>query len=118
MTPNELESQFLSLRYWLRACVLPSALSLAGFILFLPVLLPEETFRKETAVIFVFFMLYFVFFRGGHLIMIRSMHFDMMRAFGETYEARLKSLPSDIQRRNLGFTLARIKRDLIHERGE
>lgn len=114
MSPEELETRWLSLRYWLQKCVLPSAITLAGLLLALPVVLPKPAYRLETMVIFAFFTLYFVLFRGGHLIMIRSMHFDLKKTYGPKYESRLKSLPKDLKRQNLGFTLARIKRDLIH----
>jgi hypothetical protein len=44
------------------------------------------------------------------------MHFDMKRTYGEAYERRLSQLPRGLKQRNIGFTLARIKRDLINER--
>ena len=57
---------------------------------------------------------YFVLIRGGHLVMIRSMHFDLKKQFGQKYEARLAELPKHAKRQNIGFSLARIKRDLIN----
>lgn len=115
MTPNELETRWLSLRYWLVKCVLPSAITLGTLIVLLPVVLPDPMYRTETMAIFAFFTLYFVLFRAGHMVMIRSMHFDLLKTYGPKYEERLKALPKDLRRQNLGFTLARIKRDLVHK---
>ena len=115
MTPKDLETRWLSSRYWLVKCVLPSAITLGGLIVLLPVILPDPMYRKETMTIFAFFTLYFVLFRGGHMIMIRSMHFDLLKTYGQKYEDRLKALPRDLRLQNIGFTLAKIKRDLIHK---
>jgi len=50
--------------------------------------------------------------------MIRSLHNEMMRKYKEAYKDRLAAIPRDrLRRHNLGFTLARIKRDLITEYG-
>ncbi len=114
MTSAELETGWLSLRHWVQRCVLPSVLTLIGLLLSLPIILKDNTYQTETSVVFTFFTVYFVLIRGGHLIMIRSMHFDLRKTYGKTYEARLAKLPRDLRRVNLGFTLTRIKRDLIH----
>ena len=69
---------------------------------------------NHKAVIVGFFVFYFILVRGGHLIMIRSMHFEMKRKYEEAYRERLAYLPiGQMKRRNIGFTLARIKRELI-----
>ena len=113
MSPLELETRWLSLRYWLTRCVLPSAITLCGLLLLLPFFVSHPQYKDQTAAIFGFFTLYFVLFRAGHLFMIRSMHFDLKTTYGKAYEARLKLLPQNLHRKNLGFTLAKIKRELI-----
>lgn len=113
MSPVELETRWLSLRFWLLRCVLPSALSLTGLLLLVFMFMDHPQYKDQTAVILGFSTLYFVLFRGGHLFMIRSMHFDLKRTYGKAYEARLQAMPSDLRRQNLGFMLARIKRELI-----
>lgn len=113
MSSTELETRFLSLRFWLLRCVLPCAITLAGLIVFLRVFIESPHHRDQTALILAFSMVYFTLFRAGHLFMIRSMHLDLKHTYGNAYEVRLQKLPRDLQRKNLGFTLARIKRDLI-----
>lgn len=61
-----------------------------------------------------FAALYFTLFRGGHILMIRSLHFDMLRRHPEAYREKLLAFAdTNLKRRNLGFTLARIKRDIL-----
>ncbi len=118
MTPEELERDYLSLRCWLRRCVLPSAAVLAALLLVLGQVTDARQALNENAVIIGFFTLYFILVRGGHIIMIRSMHKDMMAKYEAPYRARLAGLPhAGMRRRNLGFTLAKIKRSLIDEFG-
>lgn len=45
--------------------------------------------------------------------MIRSMHFELKHTYGEAYDQYLTALPANMHRHNLGFSLARIKRNLI-----
>ena len=69
---------------------------------------------NHNAVIVGFFVLYFILVRGGHIIMIRSLHFELKRKYEEAYREKLAYVPlGQIKRRNIGFTLARIKRELI-----
>ncbi len=118
MTPNELERDYLSLRCWLQRCVLPSAVVLAALLLLLSLVTDDPQGLNENALITGFFTLYFILVRGGHIIMIRSMHKDMMAKYEAPYRARLAALPrAGMRRRNLGFTLAKIKRALIDEFG-
>lgn len=114
MTPELLERDWLSLRYWLRSCVLPSAIVLLIILGLIRVFDPEAVSLNHKAVIIGFFVFYFIVVRGGHIMMIRSMHFDMKRRYKDAYRERLAYLPiGQMKRRNIGFTLARIKRELI-----
>jgi len=76
----------------------------------------------HNAVIIGFFVLYFVLVRGGHIIMIRSMHNDLLANYKTPYAEKLKRLPKRgrglvHRHQNIGFSLARIKRELIDEFG-
>lgn len=114
MTPELLERDWLSLRYWLQSCVLPSAIVLLIILGLIRVFDPEVVSLNHKAVIIGFFVFYFILVRGGHILMIRSMHFDMKRRYKDAYSERLAYLPiGQMKRRNIGFTLARIKRELI-----
>ena len=113
MTAFELENRWLSLQYWLRTTVLPVAILLLGFLLILKRIITQPQYLDQSAALIAFFSLYFVLIRGGHLVMIRSMHFDLKTKYGERYEKRLARLPSNLRQVNLGFSLARIKRELI-----
>lgn len=114
MTPELLERDWLSLRYWLQWCVLPSALALIIVLGLIRLIGSEASYLNHSSVIVGFFAVYFVLVRGGHLIMIRSMHFDLKRRYEEAYRERLAYLPiGQMKQRNIGFTLARIKRELI-----
>ena len=77
------------------------------------VIMPGDQYRDRLAIIFGFFMLYYVLVRGGHMIMIRSMHFDMLKTYKTAYESELLRLTHRQAKRNLGFSLTRIKRRLI-----
>lgn len=116
MSSRDLETKWLSLRAWLQRCVLPAAVMLIAMMMCLRVTLQAGRYQDQTSLIIGFSLLYFVLIRGGHLIMIRSMHFDLKKSYGKKYEARLAALPQNLKGHNLGFTLARIKRDLIHSK--
>ena len=114
MTPEILERDWLSLRYWLQRCVLPSAIFLIVVLGGLRLIDPEAVSLNHKAVIVGFFVFYFILVRGGHLIMIRSLHFELKRKYEDSYRERLAYVPiGQIKRRNIGFTLARIKREII-----
>ncbi|WP_026942448.1 hypothetical protein [Hellea balneolensis] len=114
MTPELLERDWLSLRYWLQTCVLPSAVFLIIALGLIRIFDPDAISLNHKAVIIGFFAFYFIIVRGGHILMIRSMHFDMKRRYKEAYRDRLAYLPiGQMKRRNIGFTLAKIKRELI-----
>ncbi|MEP3890858.1 MAG: hypothetical protein ABJN69_10340 [Hellea sp.] len=114
MTPELLERDWLSLRYWLQRCVLPSAIVLLAILAFLRLIGSETSELNHNSLIVGFFIAYFVLIRGGHIIMIRSLHFELKRKYDAAYRERLGYVPiGQIKRRNIGFTLARIKRELI-----
>jgi len=114
MTPELLERDWLSLRYWLLRCVLPSTLILILVLGLFRVVMDTPSTLNHNAVIVGFFALYFILIRGGHILMIRSLHFDLKRKYEAAYREKLAYLPiGQMKRRNIGFTLARIKRELI-----
>ena len=114
MTPELLERDWLSLRYWLQRCVLPSAMFLLVALILLRMIDADRSDLNHNALIVGFFVLYFILVRGGHIIMIRSLHFELKRKYEESYREKLAYVPiGQIKRRNIGFTLARIKRELI-----
>lgn len=118
MTPAELEARYLSLRCWLMRCVLPSALVLAAALVAARAITERENLLNQNAAILGFTLLYFTLVRGGHILMIRSMHKELLRKYEPHYKARLAGLArGGARRRNIGFTLARIKRELINEFG-
>ena len=116
MTSSELETKWLSLQYWLRSAVLPSGIVLILALLILKFLVSDRQHLDQAAALIGFFSFYYVLVRGGHLIMIRAMHHDLKSKYGDKYESRLKELPPDLRQINLGFRLARIKRDLTQNR--
>ncbi len=113
MTFEVLEARYLSLRSWLWGCVLPGALCVFGLLMVLGYGTNDITQLNHNAVIIGFFGLYIVLVRGGHLLMIRSLHFDLKRKYQAEYYERLAALPPSLRSYNIGFTLARIKRDLL-----
>ena len=113
MTLELLERDWLSLRYWLQSCVLPTAMVLLIVLGLLRLIGSETSELDHNAIIVGFFAFYFVLIRGGHLIMIRSLHFELKRKYEDAYRERLAYIPiGQIKRRNIGFTLARIKREI------
>lgn len=120
MSPERLSQRWLSLRCWLVLTVLPAALTLLAVLALLKLIGPDERTLDHTAIMVGFAALYFTIFRGGHMLMIRSLHRDMMRHHEDAYREALAQLSQgELRRANLGFTLARIKRDiLVKSRGE
>lgn len=112
MTYQDIEQNWLSLRYWLIRVVLPSALFCLLCMAYLKFRTDSDQFRDHAAVIIGFFTAYFILVRGGHLVMIRSMHFDLKKRYGDKYAKRLAQLPKNGRNQNIGFALARIKREL------
>ena len=96
-------------------CVLPSALTLCMTLFLFKLVTRDPSILNHNAVIVGFFIFYFVLIRGGHLIMIRSLHKELKTKYAEAYIGKLAALPPKFRKRNLGFTLASMKRDLINE---
>lgn len=115
MTPELIERDWLSLRYWLRRCVLPSCVILVIILLLLRWMSDDREALNHSAIIVGFFTLYFILVRGGHIIMMRSLHFDLIRNHEALYREKLRAVSLDnMSRRNIGFLLAGIKREIIN----
>ncbi len=116
MTPERIERDWLSLRYWLTRCVLPAAAVLLIVLGVMRLLIDDQSDLNHNALIVGFFALYFILVRGGHIIMMRSLHFELLRKYEDKYRKQLAGLPPEsFWRRNLGFTLAQIKRNCLDE---
>ncbi len=113
MTFDVLEIDYLSLRAWVRRCIYPSLICLIGALLFLRLSVVSERVLDQGALITAFFAIYFILVRSGHILMIRSLHFDLKRRFEAAYAEQLAHLPRSLKGYNIGFTLARIKRELM-----
>ena len=73
-------------------------------------------FRDHNATIIGFFDFYYVLVRGGHLIMIRSLHKDLMNKHEAAYRYELAAVdPILFRLRSIGFTLAQIKRRILED---
>lgn len=119
MSPKAVAHRWLSLRCWLVRTVLPAAASLIAILALLRAVAPSETTLDHTSVMVGFAALYFILFRGGHMLMIRSLHVEMMKKHPDAYREKLARMTEkDLRRSNLGFTLARLKRDILVEARE
>jgi len=115
MTLELLERDWLSLRHWLQRCVMPASSILVLILLALRWMSTDARDLNHSALIVGFFTLYFIVVRGGHIIMIRSLHFEMKRKHEALYREKLAALTrAQMRRRNIGFTLARIKGEIIN----
>jgi len=116
VTVDYLENHYLTLRFWLRRYVLPTGLILIALLLLARFISgptkESATELNNISAILGFFSLYFVLVRGGHLYMIRSMHFQLKTEFAAVYPLSLQELPRQIKIRQLGAALARIKANL------
>lgn len=116
MSPEAVSLRWLSLRCWLIRTVFPAALSLIAMLALLRAIRPSDTTLDHTAVMVGFAALYFILFRGGHMLMIRSLHVEMMKKHEQAYREKLfRMTEQELRRSNLGFTLARVKRDILVE---
>jgi len=113
MTFNRLEIDYLSFRAWVRGCVLPSLICLITALLLLRLIVTSQQVLNQGGLILAFFTVYYFLIRGGHILMIRSLHFDLKRRFESSYAEHLAYLPHSLRGYNIGFTLARIKRELV-----
>ena len=117
MTPEALQQDWLSLRYWLLRCILPSALVLLVILILLWSFSDSAYELDHKAVLPAFFTLYYILVRGGHIVMMRSLHKELLKKYETRYREILSVMdPDTMKRRNIGFTLARIKRAMIDER--
>jgi len=63
-----------------------------------------------------FFAFYFVLVRGGHMIMIRSLHKDLMKKHEAAYRYELAAVDPILFRMwSIGFALAQIKRRILED---
>jgi len=116
MTPESLIANYLCLRVWLQRIVLPTMLALLVFLYLFAVISEAPRFRDHHAAIVGFFALYFVLVRGGHMIMIRSLHKDLMQEYEAAYRYELAAVdPILFRMRSIGFTLAQIKRRILED---
>ena len=116
MTPEFLIANFLCLRVWLQRIVLPTMLVLLVFLYLFSVISEAPRFRDHNATIVGFFAFYFVLVRGGHMIMIRSLHKDLMQKHEAAYRYELAAVdPILFRMRSIGFTLAQIKRRILED---
>ena len=114
MTLAMLERDWLSLRFWLLRCVLPSVLILLAVLAILKLISPTPRSLDHRAVIAGFFALYYMVLRGGHLLMIRSLHQELRRKNHDAYAALLAQLnPDHIKARKLGGILAQMKYEIF-----
>ena len=114
MTPETLIAKHLCLRVWLQRIVLPTMLVLLIFLYAFSAISDAPRFRDHNATIVGFFAFYFVLIRGGHMIMIRSLHKDLMIKHEAAYRYELSAVdPVLFKRKSIGFTLAQIKRRIL-----
>ncbi len=116
MTPETLVSNHLCLRVWLQRIALPTMLVLIAFLFAFSVISDAPRFRDHNATIVGFFAFYFVLVRGGHMLMIRSLHKDLMKSHEAAYRYELSAVdPVLFRKRTIGFTLAQIKRRILED---
>jgi len=116
MTPEALIANHLSLRVWLQRIVLPTMIVLLVLLYAFSAISDAPRFRDHNATIVGFFAFYFVLVRGGHMIMIRSLHQDLMKTHQDAYRYELAAVdPILFRRKSIGFTLAQIKRRILED---
>lgn len=116
MTPENLIAKHLCLRIWLQRIVLPTMLVLLMILYVFSSISEVPRFRDHNATLVGFFAFYFVLIRGGHMIMIRSLHKDLMHKFEAEYRYELAAVdPVLFRRKSIGFTLAQIKRRILED---
>ena len=116
MTPDSFTETYLSLRVWLQRIVLPTMLCLLVYLYMVSAFSDTPRFRDHSAVLIGFSAFYFVLIRGGHMVMIRSLHHDLMKKHEEAYRYELAAIdPILFRRRSIGFTLAQIKRRIYED---
>jgi len=114
MTPEQIEYRYLSLRAWIFRTVTP-AMILLIIALLLCMGISNEKLKDQSAVLIGFSALYFIIVRGGHIIMVRSLHKDMLEKHEAAYREQLSRLSGTSMPRNISFALARIKREIYNQ---
>lgn len=116
MTPETLIAKHLCLRIWLQRIVLPTMLVLLATLYAFATISEVPRFRDHNATLVGFFAFYFVLIRGGHMIMIRSLHKDLMKNHEAAYRYELAAVDPVLFRcKSIGFTLAQIKRRILED---
>lgn len=115
MTPEQIEHRYLSLRAWIFRTVTP-AMTLLIIALLLCMGISSEKLKDQSAALIGFSVLYFIIVRGGHIIMVRSLHKDMLKRHEAAYREKLSHISVDNNPRNISFTLARFKREIYDEK--
>lgn len=116
MTPETLISDHLSLRIWLQRIVLPTMVVLLVLLYIFSIISDVTRFRDHNATVVGFFAFYYVLVRGGHMIMIRSLHKDLMKTHEAAYRYELAAVdPVLFRRKSIGFTLAQVKRRILED---
>ncbi|WP_298918597.1 hypothetical protein [uncultured Algimonas sp.] len=116
MSPEAVSDRWLSLRCWLLRTVLPSAGMLLATLALLRWIGPNRVTLDHTSVMVGFAALYFILVRGGHMLMLRSLHAELMKKHADAYRSKLAGFSEGrLRRGNLGFILARLKRDILVE---
>lgn len=116
MTPETFIADHLSLQIWLRRIVLPTMLGLILCLYLVSAMSEDLRFRDHRAALAGFFAFYFILIRGGHMLMIRSLHKDLMEKHEAAYRYELAAVdPILFRRKTIGFTLAQIKRRILED---
>ncbi|NNE57658.1 MAG: hypothetical protein HKN36_06080 [Hellea sp.] len=118
MTQERLENHYLSLWYWVRYSILPAFAVLLIILLFVRLARPERIELDKISAISGFFALYFIFIRGGHIYMIRTIHQQLKTEYAGVYPKELAKLPDRLKMRQIGASLARIKADLFRRQNK
>ena len=114
MTPESLVRHHLSMRHLFVRIVLPTMVVLLLGLYLFSLISNAERFRDHNATIIGFFAFYYVLIRGGHIIMIRSLHKELMSKYEPAYRLELSKMSlALIKRKKIGFALAQIKRRIL-----
>ncbi len=116
MTPETLIANHLSLRHWGLRIVLPAMLVLLVLLFIFSTISDAQRFRDHNATIVGFFAFYFILVRGGHILMIRSLHKELLAKHEEAYRYELSAVhPVVFRKKSIGGTLAQIKRRILED---
>ena len=113
MTIQTLENRYLNIRHWIRYVVLPTFIILCLLLLIARRLTDSAVELNNISVILAFVATYWVLFKAGHIYLIRSLHLQLKKDFETSYPEALSELPRKMKLREIGFSLAAIKAELI-----